>query len=83
MKVKMLCRHTHPSGKKLEQGFIYEFPQEYANELIRHGLATMMVEIVKIKEVKIAIEETPIKAPGFAKVSHKKATKFQPKALKG
>jgi hypothetical protein len=70
MKVKMLARHTHPNGKKLEQGLIYDFPQEYARELISHGLATVVIEI------------PPVTSPGFAKVSHKRATRFNPKGKK-
>lgn len=55
MKVKMVTRHTIATGK-LEEGLIYDLPQEIAQELIKHGLA-------------IAVIEKPKPEPGFAAVN--------------
>ena len=51
MKVKMLCRHGGKTGTKLEQGLSYELPDDYAMELIRHGLAIKIQEPPK-EEIK-------------------------------
>lgn len=42
LKVKMLARHTGPNGK-MEQGHEFLLPRSYAQELIDHGLAVLMI----------------------------------------
>jgi hypothetical protein len=71
MKVKMISRHTAPSGAKLEQGLVYDLLSNYASELIDHGLAILF------------IESPP---PGFADINLKpmrsKTGRFQPRGKK-
>ena len=43
IKVKMLARHTGPTGK-MEQGFEYLLSPDYAMELVKHGLAVQVFE---------------------------------------
>jgi hypothetical protein len=42
IKVKMLARHTGPTGK-MEQGFEYLLSPDYAMELVKHGLAVLVL----------------------------------------
>ena len=42
IKVKMLARHTGPTGK-MEQGFEYLLSPDYATELVKHGLAVLVL----------------------------------------
>lgn len=70
MRVKMLCRHTIGTGKKLESGLVYDLPSFVAQDLVSHGLAIVVVEA----------------APGFAPMHQKllrsKTGRFLPRGGK-
>jgi hypothetical protein len=67
IKVKMLARHTGPTGK-MEQGFEYLLSPDYATELVKHGLAVWvlpeaLVEIV-VPPVKLSTPKARFKPQG-------------------
>lgn len=69
VKVKMLARHTGPTGK-MEKGLEYLLPRSYAEELIAYGLAVPVIEP---------------RQPGFAAIDIKprgKGGRFAPRAGK-
>lgn len=64
MKVKMIARHG-TLGRKLEQGMVYDLPDSYAQELMKHGLAVLVRETVtESKPFEVALP-----GPGFVDVN--------------
>jgi len=57
LKVKMLVRHTGPAGK-MEQGFEYLLPASYAQELIDHGLAVLVLPGAMSPPVNVTMQPT-------------------------
>ena len=68
IKVKMLARHTGPTGK-MEQGFEYLLSPDYAMELVKHGLAVLVlaepvVTRIIVPPVKLSIPKARFKPQG-------------------
>jgi hypothetical protein len=76
MKVQMACRHTAITGVKLEPGFVYEFPDRYARELIDSGIAVLVPVPVPTPVIPPPPVDIP---PSFADVNLKPVQSKIPK----
>ena len=79
MKVRMATRHMAPWREKLERGLIYNLEDKYAQELISHGIAVLVVEMPPVEATVpppgfVAVNMMPPKAK-ITKVYSKKKTK--------
>lgn len=76
----MVSRHTAESGEKLERGLSYLLPRSYAQKLIDHGLAELViparspvnVTIAPTKTVTMATALKEMRAKNQKQISEKK-----------